>query len=136
MNVGVRRAAVTVSAVLCIILGLFDLAFLDDLLAFDHTASAVRTAVFAFLAHGAAARTVFVVLDLRARDLLFGCLLRTEAGAAGNPFDEFYKDDDRDGKECQGKDQSYDTCNEITKIRTAASAVPVRVDRIRIRTAV
>ena len=60
MNIGVRRIAVAVGAVFRVFFGLFDLALLNDFLALDHTAAAVRAVVLALFPGGAASRTGLV----------------------------------------------------------------------------
>ena len=74
MDVGVRRIAVAVRAVLGIPFRLLDLALFHNFLFLDHAASAVLTVVQSFLARGAAAGTVVVILDLRPGDFVL-CFL-------------------------------------------------------------
>ena len=78
-DIGVRGIPVAVGTGVRVALGLFDLALLNDLLALDHAAAAVGAVVLAFLTRHAAARTEFIVFDLRAGDLLLGLRFRTEA---------------------------------------------------------
>ena len=70
-NKCIGGVSVRVSSLLGIFLRMFDLVFFHDLLALDHTASAVRAFFFSFFPRRAAVRTVFIIFDLCARNLLF-----------------------------------------------------------------
>ena len=89
MDEGVGTAAVPVGAGPHVVLRFLQVLLLHDLLLLDQAASAVSAIVLALLAGGAAAGAGIVILDPGADDLLFG--LRAEAGAAGDPADEFNK---------------------------------------------
>ena len=72
MNVGVGVASIMVCTGSAVILGLVQILFFDDLLALDHTASAIRAFIFSLYSSGAAAGAGLVILDLGADDLLLG----------------------------------------------------------------
>ena len=92
MNVGVWMVSVSVSAGSGVTLRFFQILFLNNLLAFDHAASAVGTVVFAFFTAGTAAGAELIVLDFRAGDLfaVFGAAAGTaKAKPVGDPINEF-----------------------------------------------
>ena len=64
MNVGVWMVSVSVSAGSGVTLRFFQILFLNNLLAFDHAASAVGTVVLALFTAGSAAGAVFIVFNL------------------------------------------------------------------------
>ena len=74
MDVGVGVAAVMVCTGFTVISGLVQILFFNDLLALDHTASAIGAVVLALDASRAAAGAGLVILDLGADDLLLGAV--------------------------------------------------------------
>ena len=131
MNVCVRRVAVSVGALLGVLLGLLDLAFFDDFFALDHAPTAILAAVLAFLAGHAAAGAVVVVYDLGADDLFLGGLVGAEAQTACDPLDELeqkYEGSDKDSKGDKARKELYDSGTAIVVIIAASvpfTAIPV-----------
>ena len=72
MDVGVGIASVMICAGFAVVFGFIQILFFDDLLALDHTASAIRAFIFSLNSSGAAAGAGLVILDLGADDLLLG----------------------------------------------------------------
>ena len=81
MDIGVGRTAIVVGAVCSIFFRIFQVLLFYDLPALDHTAAAVRAGIFAFLTDGAAAGTVFILLDFGTDNLLSG----RRAGGTADP---------------------------------------------------
>ena len=70
MNEGIGTVSVSVGTCFAVVLRFFQILFLNDLFAFDHTASAVGTGVPALLTSGPAAGAGLIVLDFGAGDFL------------------------------------------------------------------
>ena len=122
-NIGVGTASVPIGTGFAVFPGLFQIFFLDDLFALDHTAAAVGAFILTFYSSGSAAGAGFIVFDLGADDLLFGGLAgrAAEAEAFGDPAHKFY--DHKDGnndKEKKYHQSAEDVINVIILPRTAA----------------
>ena len=96
---GIRRTSVTVSSLLCVLFGLFKLAFFHDLLALDHTASAVRAAFFVFFPGSTTVRAVFIVFYQCACDLLSVGLIGPKTYTTGETADDQKHDNEYSRKD-------------------------------------
>ena len=111
---------------------LFQILLFDDFLAFDHTASAVRTIVLSLLPAGTAAGAGFIIYDLGADDLFPGRAGRgtAETKPAGDPADELYDHHDGDHDEEEQYNQSAD---EHRKTETIAGTARLRTACLPVR---
>ena len=130
VDIGIRRIAVAVGALLRVFFRFFDLAFLYDLFILDHAVAAERAVILALLPSGAAARAGLVVLDLGTDDLLFlcrfgSCVPPAEFRTAGKPPDEADEQDDRDRNEA---DEDNEAKKDTEYIGVRTSSILVRFD--------
>ena len=94
MYVSVRRVSVSVSTLLGVLFGIFDLLLLYYFFALDHAPAAILTVVMAFLTGHAAAWAIVVVNDLGTDDLFLCLLVGSEAQASRDPLDKLIQNDE------------------------------------------
>ena len=124
VDIGIGGIPISVSTLLGIFLGFLDLLLFHYLLALDHAPAAVLAFFLALFTGSTAARTVVIVSDLGADDLLLSALSGSESQTADEPFDELIYQDKRRHHYDKG-DESSDSFKDPEVIVIVPVVAPV-----------
>ena len=110
-----------------VVFGFIQILFFDDLLALDHTASAIRAFILSLYSSGAAAGAGLVILDLGADDLLLGGIRGgAESQTREDPLEELEDQEAGDSDHEKEHDEPEYDHRPIVSLSITAASTPIR----------